>query len=50
MSGREPLATQLDRFVALARGSVDADAERAGILPGHRVVDAVRQADRTPGG
>ena len=28
----------------------DADAERAGILPSHRVVDAVRQAARTPGG
>ncbi len=49
VSGQEPLAAQLDRFVALARGDADADVERAGILPSHRVVDAVRQAARTAG-
>jgi predicted dehydrogenase len=49
VSGREPLAAQLDHFVALARGDADADVEREGILPGHRVVDAARQAARMPG-
>jgi predicted dehydrogenase len=49
VSGREPLAAQLDHFVALARGDADADVERDGILPGHRVVDAARQASRMPG-
>lgn len=38
---REPLATQLDRFLDLIEGKVDADAERASILPSHRVVAEV---------
>ena len=37
--GAEPLATQLERFVDLVRGDVDADAERDSILPAHRVVE-----------
>jgi predicted dehydrogenase len=35
---REPLAVQLDRFVALARGDLDAAVERASIVPPHEVV------------
>ncbi len=38
--GREPLVTQLDRFVALVAGDIDADAERRSILPAHRIVQA----------
>ncbi|ONI72645.1 oxidoreductase [Actinosynnema sp. ALI-1.44] len=41
VSFREPLATQLDRFVDLLDGKVDAAAERASILPSHRVVAKV---------
>lgn len=46
LTSREPLAAQLDRFVELACGTADADAERAGILPGHRVVEAARECTR----
>ncbi|MEU4801352.1 Gfo/Idh/MocA family oxidoreductase [Actinosynnema sp. NPDC023587] len=42
VTAREPLATQLDRFLDLIAGKVDADAERASILPSHRAVAAVR--------
>ncbi|GAB3499581.1 Gfo/Idh/MocA family protein [Amycolatopsis cihanbeyliensis] len=42
---REPLATQLDRFVDLLEGKVDAAEERASILPSHQVVaDVLGQA------
>lgn len=34
----EPLAAQLSHFVDLLEGSADHDAERAGIMPAHRVV------------
>ncbi|TFV64166.1 Gfo/Idh/MocA family oxidoreductase [Geodermatophilus sp. DF01-2] len=37
----EPLAAQLDRFVDLVEGRVDAAQERASIMPAHRVVGAV---------
>ena len=37
--GAEPLASQLVHFVGLVRGEVDPEAERASILPAHRVVD-----------
>lgn len=40
VSGAEPLAAQLDRFLGLVDGSVDAAAERRSILPAHRVVAA----------
>lgn len=40
----EPLAGQLAHFLGLIDGSVDADVERAGILPAHRVVDAVQRS------
>jgi hypothetical protein len=39
ITGREPLATQLDRFLGLIAGTVDADAERASIVPAHRIID-----------
>lgn len=39
ITGREPLATQFDRFVDLTAGLVDIDAERRSILPAHRIVD-----------
>ncbi len=41
LDAREPLVTQLEHFVALARGSADADAERRSILPPHAVLDQV---------
>ena len=41
ISGREPLATQLDRFLDLIEGKVDAAEERRSILPAHRVVSQV---------
>ncbi|MEO6999024.1 MAG: Gfo/Idh/MocA family oxidoreductase [Terracoccus sp.] len=44
VTNREPLAAQLDRFVALVEGSADAEHERATILPCHRVVEAVRHS------
>ncbi|NLU83576.1 Gfo/Idh/MocA family oxidoreductase [Rhodococcus sp. HNM0569] len=37
----EPLAAQLSHFLGLVDGSADADAERASILPPHRVVHDV---------
>jgi predicted dehydrogenase len=39
VTGAEPLATQFDRFVGLIAGRIDLDAERASILPAHRIVD-----------
>jgi predicted dehydrogenase len=41
VSAREPLATQLDRFVDLLDGTVDPAEELASILPSHRVVAKV---------
>lgn len=40
VSTEEPLAVQLDRFLGLLDGTVDARAERDSILPAHRVVAA----------
>ena len=42
----EPLAVQFARFLDLVEGSADADAERAAILPSHRVV--ARALDAAP--
>ena len=42
VSGREPLAAQLDHFLDLVEGRSDAGAERATLLPPHRVVAQVR--------
>ncbi|MGW6003833.1 Gfo/Idh/MocA family protein [Oerskovia enterophila] len=44
IAGAEPLVTQLDRFLDLIEGKVDADVERASILPAHRIVDAALAA------
>jgi predicted dehydrogenase len=41
LDAREPLASQLDRFVALARGTADAAEELDSLLPPHRVVDDI---------
>ncbi|HEX9334921.1 MAG TPA: Gfo/Idh/MocA family oxidoreductase [Pseudonocardiaceae bacterium] len=38
VTAREPLATQLDRFLDLLSGAADAAAERRSILPSHRAV------------
>ena len=38
VSSREPLAAQLDHFVDMVSGVVDADVERRRILPAHRVI------------
>lgn len=50
----EPLGAQLSAFLDLVEGSADPDAERATILPAHRVVAAAldaeeRQDPRRPG-
>jgi predicted dehydrogenase len=41
VTAREPLATQLDRFVDLVEGKIDMVAEREAILPSHRTVASV---------
>jgi predicted dehydrogenase len=41
VTAREPLATQLDRFVDLVEGKIDMVAERDAILPSHRTVASV---------
>jgi hypothetical protein len=41
VSAREPLATQLDRFLDLVAGKADAAEERRSILPSHRAVAKV---------
>lgn len=41
VTAREPLATQLDRFIDLIEGKVDLNVERDSILPSHRVVAQV---------
>ncbi len=46
-TNREPLAAQLDRFIDLIDGIADLEEERAAILPGHRVVEAVRRSALT---
>ncbi|RDV45532.1 gfo/Idh/MocA family oxidoreductase [Leifsonia sp. ku-ls] len=42
----EPLAAQLAHFVGLIGGEVDADAERASIVPSHRVVEQLKTTHR----
>jgi predicted dehydrogenase len=49
VSAREPLATQLDRFIDLIEGKVDAAEERDSILPSHRVVAQVLTQAALPG-
>lgn len=43
-TSQEPLAAQLEHFVGLINGTVDADAERASIAPSHQVIDALQRA------
>ena len=49
VTSQEPLAAQLDRFLKVLAGTVDADAERASILPPHRVVAQVKKASAAAG-
>lgn len=42
ISGQEPLAAQLDHFLALISGRADAAAERASIVPSHRIIDQLK--------
>ena len=44
--GAEPLASQLGTSSGSSRGEVDAEAERASILPAHRVVEQALAATR----
>lgn len=44
VTGREPLATQFERFLGLVAGDVDADEERRSILPAHRIVESALEA------
>jgi predicted dehydrogenase len=48
VSGREPLATQLDRFIGLLDGTVDPAEELESILPSHRVVAKVLEQAAKP--
>lgn len=47
ITSQEPLITQFDRFLDIIEGTVDAAAERASILPPHRVIDQVIAHRRT---
>jgi predicted dehydrogenase len=44
VTNREPLASQLDRFVAVVTGTADVDEERETILPAHEVIAEVLNA------
>lgn len=44
VSSQEPLAAQLDHFIGLIEGTVDAAAERASIIPSHRVIDQLKNS------
>lgn len=44
--GREPLASQLDRFLDLVAGQIDLDLERRSVLPAHRIVQRALDAER----
>jgi predicted dehydrogenase len=46
---REPLATQLDRLVALVRDDVDPQSELDSLLPPHRLIDDLLQRERREG-
>ena len=43
VTNKEPLAAQLERFLQVIDGTVDADAERDSILPSHQVVARVKE-------
>lgn len=44
MSAQEPLAAQLDHFVKLIEGTVDADAERRSLIPAHSIVETLKNS------
>ena len=44
MSAQEPLAAQLDHFVKLIDGTVDADEERRSLIPAHSIVETLKNA------
>ncbi|MGW1060310.1 Gfo/Idh/MocA family protein [Micromonospora rubida] len=46
VSNREPLAAQLDHFLDILDGRLDADVERQRLLPAHRAVAAVIGDDK----
>ncbi|WP_308796728.1 Gfo/Idh/MocA family oxidoreductase [Agromyces silvae] len=41
VTAQEPLAAQLEHFVGLIEGRVDAEAERRSLLPAHRIVESI---------
>ena len=43
ITSQEPLTSQFERFIDVVDGKIDAAAERASILPSHRIIDAVIQ-------
>lgn len=45
-NAREPLAAQLDHFLAIIRGEADAEAELASLLPAHEVVERLVESAR----
>jgi len=49
VSGREPLAAQLDHFLDLIAGAVDIAEERRSILAAHQVIDEVTASTAEPG-
>lgn len=46
ISAQEPLAAQLEHFVKLIDGQVDADAERRSLIPAHSIVETLKNASR----
>lgn len=50
ITGREPLAVQFTQFLDLVDGRLDADAERASIIPAHRIVERALNAGRDAAG
>lgn len=44
VSAQEPLAAQLEHFVKLIDGDVDADTERRSLIPAHSIVEALKNA------
>lgn len=44
VSAQEPLAAQLEHFLKLIDGTVDADAERRSLIPAHSIVETLKNA------
>ncbi|WP_235833212.1 Gfo/Idh/MocA family oxidoreductase [Glaciibacter flavus] len=45
LTSLEPLAAQLEHFVGLIDGRVDAEHERSSLLPAHRIVETLKQSE-----